>query len=131
MLLEEIAKLMPCICYSETPLAEVSSGVELRDPQQAFRHLTAASPILHQIGNNRDHAFVLDALRCFGGVTSLHDLSLLYVHELGAANLADLYGQMQQPARALGSSFAWFWLLAGLLFVAFFLLFVLVGLVLS
>jgi glycosyltransferase involved in cell wall biosynthesis len=131
MLLEEIAKLMPCICYSETPLAEAPAGVELRDPQQAFRHLTAASPILHQIGNNRDHVFVLDALRCFGGVTSLHDLSLLYVHELGAANLADLYGQMQQPARALGSTYARHWKQAGLKTAANYLLFDMVGQVLS
>jgi glycosyltransferase involved in cell wall biosynthesis len=131
MLLGEISKIMPCICYTETPLAEVSSGIELRDPQQAFRHLSASSPILHQIGNNRDHVFVLDALRCFGGVTSLHDLSLLYVNELGAANRASIYGQMQQPAGKLGSTYARHWKQAGLKTAANYVLFDMVGQVLS
>lgn len=131
MLLQEIARLMPCICYCENSLAEAPASVEVRDPTQAFRHLTDQSLILHQIGNNRDHVFVLDALRSFGGVTSLHDLSLLYVHELGTSNLAELYGRMQSPARMLGTTYARHWKEAGVKTAANYILFDMVGEVLS
>ena len=131
MLLQEIARLIPCVCYCENSLAETPASVEVRDPAQAFRHLTEQSPILHQIGNNRDHVFVLDALRSFGGVTSLHDLSLLHVHELGTPNLADLYGRMQSPARVLGKTYARHWKEAGVKTAANYILFDMVGEVLS
>ena len=131
MLLQEIAKLTPCICYCEDPLAEIPMGVEVRDPLQAFRYLTAHSPILYQIGNNRGHIFALNALRHFGGVTSLHDLSLLYVNELGTPKLADLYGRMQSPARALGATYARHWKEAGVKTAANYILFDMLGEVLS
>jgi glycosyltransferase involved in cell wall biosynthesis len=131
MLLHEAVKLTPCVCYCENPLAGAPEGVEVRDPSQAFRHLTDQSPILHQIGNNRDHVFTLDALRHFGGVTSLHDLSLLYLHELGSSRLADLCGRMQAPAPAMGAIYARHWKEAGIKTAANYVLFDMAAEVLS
>ncbi|WP_342362798.1 glycosyltransferase family 4 protein [Terrarubrum flagellatum] len=131
MLLREIARMTPCVCYSEDPLAETPPGVEARDPMQAFRHLTPRSQILHQIGNNSGHVFALDALRRFGGVTSLHDLSLLYVHELGTTRMADLFGRMRGPAQALGDIYAKHWRDSGVKTAANYVLFDMVGEILS
>ena len=131
MLLREVANLVPCVCYNEDPLAEVPPGVDVRDPLQAFRHLTPQSPILHQIGNNQGHVFVLDALRRFGGVTDLHDLSLLYLHELSTPKLVELYGRMQWPTRVLGEIYGRHWKVAGLKTAANYILFDMVGEVLS
>lgn len=131
MLLGEIARSTPCVCYCEDPLAQTPEGVEARDPAQAFRHLTPQSPILHQIGNNRGHVFALDALRRFGGVTSLHDLSLLYVHELGSAKMADLFGRMRLSTPALSDIYARHWRDAGVKTAANYILFDMAGEILS
>lgn len=131
MLLGEMARLTPCVCYCEDPLADAPDGVEVRDPVQAFRHLGAGSRILHQIGNNEGHVFALDALRRHGGVASLHDLSLLYVYELGTPRREVLFGHMQAPSRALGETYARHWKEAGLKTSANYVLFDMVGEVLS
>lgn len=131
MLLTEIARTTPCVCYCEDPLAETPAGVEVRDPAQAFRHLTPRSSILHQIGNNRGHVFALEALRRFGGVASLHDLSLLYVHELSAARMTDIFGRMRSPARALGDVYARHWRDGGLKTAANYILFDMLGEILA
>ncbi|MBN9062953.1 MAG: glycosyltransferase family 4 protein [Rhizobiales bacterium] len=109
MLLREIARHTPCACYCEDALAEAPPDVEVRDPVQAFRHLGPHSRILHHVGNNRGHVFVLNALRRFGGVTSLHDLSLLYVNELDAAKPDALFGRMKTSSPALGDVYARHW----------------------
>jgi glycosyltransferase involved in cell wall biosynthesis len=131
ILLAEIARHRPCACYSEDPEALAPPEVEVRDPLQAFRHLAAASPILHQIGNNGGHVFVLNALRQFGGVSSLHDLSLLYVNELGTPRLTTLLGRMLSPSRSLGLAYARHWKSEGLKTAANYILFDMVGEILS
>lgn len=131
MLLREMARLIPCRVYCEEPLAEAPDGVEVGDPLQAFRQISAKSSILHQIGNNPGHVFVLDALRRFGGVATLHDLSLLYVHEISAQRMVDIFGRMQNPAPSLGATFARHWKHHGIKTAANYVLFDMVGDVLS
>ena len=46
--------------------------VRVRDEALAFRHLHGADRILHQIGNNPDHISVVQGLRDWGGVVTLH-----------------------------------------------------------
>lgn len=131
MLVHEVAKLVPCHCYAEEVSGEVLASVEVRDPLQAYRYLGPRSQILHQIGNNRGHVFVLDALRRFGGVSTLHDLSLLYLHELAFPRLADIYGRMQSPAAKLGDTFARHWKDESLKTAANYILFDMTGEVIS
>lgn len=131
MLLAEVARLMPCRVYCEEPLAEAPDGVEVGDPLQAFRRISPRSRVLHQIGNNPGHVFVLDALRRFGGVSTLHDLSLLYVHEISARRMIDVFGRMQNPAPRLGETFARHWKRYGIKTAANYVLFDMVGDVLS
>jgi glycosyltransferase involved in cell wall biosynthesis len=127
MLLAEMAGLVPCACYCEEPRAVVPSGVELRDPRQSFRHIGPDAPILHQIGNNAGHVFVLEALRRHGGVVSLHDLSLLYLYELASPRLETILRNMQNPARELGELYARHWKEASVKTAANYVLFDMAG----
>lgn len=131
MLLAEMVRIVPCACYSQEPLPELPEGVESRDPAQSFRHLGPQSPVLHQIGNNGGHIFVLEALRRHGGVVSLHDLSLLYLYELASPRLESILHHMQNPARELGDLYARHWKEHGVKTAANYILFDMVGEVLK
>ncbi len=109
ILLDEICGQVPSICYCDDAHAITPPGVEVRDPLQAYRHLSAQSRILHQIGNNGGHVFVLEALRRHGGVVSLHDLSLLYLYELASPSLQEVLAHMPGPTGQLGETFARHW----------------------
>ncbi|AMJ61158.1 glycosyltransferase family 4 protein [Bosea sp. PAMC 26642] len=131
MLLEEMVRIVPCACYSQEPLPDLPDGVELRDPRQSFRHFGPQSAVLHQIGNNGGHIFVLEALRRHGGVVSLHDLSLLYLYELASPRLESILRHMQNPARELGETYARHWKEDGVKTAANYILFDMVGEVLK
>jgi len=123
MLLAEMVKLAPCTCYCEDALAETPEGVEVRDPVQAFRHLRPDDLILNQIGNNRGHVFVLEALRRHGGVVSLHDLSLLYLYELATPRTEELFAHLLARGDTLTEIFSRQWKEAGLKTLANYTLF--------
>jgi len=108
-LLQAIAPLHASHVYCHDLAIGLPAGVELRDPAQAFRHLGASSPILHQIGNNGGHVFALEALRAYGGVVSLHDLSLLYLYELASPRLEEILGRMTGPTGKMGQAYARHW----------------------
>lgn len=131
ILLAEMAKSRACTVFCEDLATGLPKGVDIADPAQAFRHLAPDSPILHQIGNNGGHVFVLKALRQFGGVVSLHDLSLLYLYELASPRVEDVLGHIRRTTGALGSAYVRHWEENGIKTAANYVLFDLVGEILS
>ena len=109
ILLGELASLRPCVVYCDDVLASAPAGIEVRDEAQAFRYLDRDTPVLHQLGNNGGHVFVLEALRRHRGLVSLHDLSLLYLYELSTPRLEPLLAGMQSQDCALGTVFGRQW----------------------
>jgi glycosyltransferase involved in cell wall biosynthesis len=131
ILLSEIAKTRACTVYCENAASGLPANVETADPAQAFRHLKPGTPILHQIGNNGGHVFVLEALRRYGGVVSLHDLSLLYLYELATPRMEAIFGRMRCASGDLGETYARHWRDSGTKTAANYILFDMVGEVLS
>ncbi|MFC3125999.1 hypothetical protein ACFOD4_13095, partial [Pseudoroseomonas globiformis] len=82
ILLDEIRRHYDIDAYCDDPGALVPEGVMVRDQRQAFRRIGPESRVLHQIGNNGGHVFVLRALRQFPGLTTIHDIGLFYLYEL-------------------------------------------------
>ena len=109
ILLGELGNLRPCVVYCDDVLASPPAGTEVRDEAQAFRYLDRSTPILHQLGNNGGHVFVLEALRRYRGLVSLHDLSLLYLYELSTPRLEPLLAGIQSQDPALGAVFGRQW----------------------
>lgn len=131
ILLGELANLRPCVVYCDDVLASAPAGVEVRDEAQAFRYLDRDTPVLHQLGNNGGHVFVLEALRRHRGLVSLHDLSLLYLYELSTPRLEPLLAGMQSQDWALGTVFGRQWKDHRLKTAANYVLFDMVGEVLA
>ncbi len=131
MLLEELRQIRSCVVYCDDVLATAPAGIEIRDQAQAFRFLSPDSPILHQIGNNGGHVFVLEALRRHAGVVSLHDLCLLYLYELCSPRLESIMAGMLSQNSALGDVFGRQWKESRLKTQANYVLFDMVGEVLS
>lgn len=69
--------------------------VPVLDAALAALRLGPGDRVLHQLGNNRQHGFVLRALRHCPGVVTLHDPGLLHLHEVAG-----------EPAHALLAAMA-------------------------
>lgn len=80
MLLGALAEHYDCAAACDDWLAEAPPGVTVLDPSLAHRR-AAGGRVLHQVGNNPGHGFVLEALRRVPGVTTLHDPGLLHLHQ--------------------------------------------------
>jgi glycosyltransferase involved in cell wall biosynthesis len=80
MLLGALAEHYECEAACEDWLAEAPPGVAVVDPALAHRR-AAEGRVLHQLGNNPGHGFVLQALRRCPGVTTLHDPGLLHLRQ--------------------------------------------------
>lgn len=107
-LLQPLSNLFNCAVYTD-PLAIAPDGVLVRDPLQSFRYLGEKSNILHQIGNNPGHAFVLRALREWGGVTTLHDMNLHYLYEVMGTTKIDMLRGMMATSPRMGAAYAKHW----------------------
>ena len=79
ILLGGLAAHYECRVACEDWLGQAPTGVPVLDP--ALAHRGAGPRVLHQIGNNPGHGFVLRGLRGMPGVTTLHDPGLLHLHE--------------------------------------------------
>ena len=64
---------------------------------------TAGGRVLHQLGNNPGHGFVLQALRRVPGVTTLHDPGLLHLRQATGATQADLRAGLRDVPRAFAA----------------------------
>ena len=95
-----------CTIACEDWLAEAPPGVPVVDPALAHRLPEAVGRILHQIGNNPDHGFVLRALRHLPGVTTLHDPGLLHLHESTGESPATILASMRHAAPRLAMAYA-------------------------
>ena len=85
MLLGALSGHYDCEAACADWLAEAPPGVALVDPALAHRGVADDGRVLHQLGNNPGHGFVLEALRRVPGVTTLHDPGLLHLRQtLGA-----------------------------------------------
>ena len=108
-LLSALKENLPCEAYVARPDGVAPSGVKVREARQAFRHMRHGRAILHQIGNNPGHVFVLEALRTWGGVTTLHDQNLHYLYEVANSSRAVLTRNMQATAAGIGAVYAHDW----------------------
>lgn len=98
MLLGALSDHYECEAACEDWLAEAPPGVAVVDPALAHRSAGEGGRVLHQLGNNPGHGFVLDALRRVPGVTTLHDPGLLYLRQTaGAPREALLAGLRDAP----------------------------------
>jgi glycosyltransferase involved in cell wall biosynthesis len=84
--------------------AEVPAGVSLIDPAQAFRVVDRTTACLHQIGNNEHHVTVVKSLEQFSGTVVLHDLKLLYLHQLMGLPSGDLMDRLLDSNPTLARS---------------------------
>lgn len=108
-LLNALSVHFDCAAFVGEPFARTHQSVPIREAEQAFRYLGPSSRILHQIGNNPGHVFVLDALRAWGGVTTLHDQNLHYLYEVAGASRAEMSRRMAATSAGLGGVFARHW----------------------
>ena len=98
------------VVLCDDPFALAPAGVPVMDPKQAFRLPRAQTCFVHQLGNNPDHAFVLHAALANPGIVVLHDLKLLYLHELLGLSRDEMLSAMARSnpyvARARAVPFA-------------------------
>ncbi|WP_149535535.1 glycosyltransferase [Siccirubricoccus phaeus] len=131
-LLAGLARHYDCVTACEDWLAEAPEKVAVTDAALAHRGLGPGDRVLHQLGNNAGHGFVLRALRRLPGVVTLHDLGLLHLHEVtGEGEAAILAGMAQGGLPGLAASFGRQWRDHGLAPRATHLLFDLAGEVLA
>lgn len=96
-LLGALAEHYACEAACEDWLADAPPGVAVVDP--ALAHRRAGARVLHQLGNNLGHGFVLRALRRVPGVATLHDPGLLHLRQTtGTPRDALLAGLRDVPA---------------------------------
>jgi len=107
-LLGALASEYDCAAACDDWLARAPEGVAVIDA--ALAHRGRGARVLHQVGNNPGHGFVLRALRQVPGVTTLHDPGLLYLYETsgqapgtiragmlaGLPGLAEVYGRQDR-----------------------------------
>ena len=98
-----------CSVFCADVFEEAPHHVRVRDEALAFRHLHGADRILHQIGNNLDHISVVQGLRDWGGVVTLHDQNLHYLYEMAGTDAFPFYSGMAATSRDLGAVFARHW----------------------
>ncbi|PWC26330.1 glycosyltransferase family 4 protein [Teichococcus aestuarii] len=101
--------LYDCTVFCDDPAALAPVGVAVRDQLQAFRAIGPHDRILHQIGNNGGHVFVLRALRQFPGVVTIHDIGLFYLYELETRGIDPMLAQMAFSAPRLASVYGRHW----------------------
>jgi glycosyltransferase involved in cell wall biosynthesis len=104
-LLAPLSTHFDCAAFVSDASARTHIDIPIREVEQAFRFLRPSSHILHQIGNNPGHVFVLDALRRWGGVTTLHDQNLHYLYEVAGASRSELSRRMTATSSNLGAVF--------------------------
>lgn len=131
MLLTPLQRHFSCIAYTDDVLGTAPPGVSLRDARQSIRRIGNDDRVLHQVGNNQGHIFVLDALRRHAGVVTLHDLNLLHLYELSSPNLEDILARMTGPSASLSELYARQWKRRGIKTAANYVLFDMLGEVLQ
>lgn len=92
ILLGGLAGHYDCRVACEDWLAQAPVGIPVVDP--ALAHRGAGPRVLHQIGNNPGHGFVLRGLRRNPGVTTLHDPGLLYLYQTAGEDVATIRAGM-------------------------------------
>ena len=105
-LLAALSAHFDCAAYVGELVAQTHPYIPIREAEQAFRYLTPSAHILHQIGNNPGHVFVLEALRRWGGISTLHDQNLHYLYEVAGAGKAELSRRMIAISSNLGAQYA-------------------------
>ncbi|GGC69641.1 mannosyltransferase [Siccirubricoccus deserti] len=86
-------------------LAQAPPGVAVVDPALAHRGFGAEGRVLHQLGNNAGHGFVLRALRMLPGVVTLHDPGLLHLHEVAGEGREAILAGMVSALPGLAERF--------------------------
>ncbi len=101
------AMLLPALARHYDCTAVVAQTEAQVPPGMALRQIAEAAPwparVLHQLGNNPFHSFVLPAMRQAPGVVTLHDPVLGFLHAAGGTAPAAVLAAMlrQAPRHAL------------------------------
>ncbi|MBV1798577.1 glycosyltransferase family 4 protein [Siccirubricoccus sp. G192] len=106
MLLGALSAEYDCAAACEDWLAEAPPGVPVLDAALAHRRIAPGGRVLHQLGNNPGHGFVLRALRLHPGVTTLHDPGLLHLHETSGESQATILSGMRAGPPILAATYA-------------------------
>lgn len=101
LLLGALSEHYDCAAACADWLAEAPPGIRVLDPALAHRHVAPGGRVLHQLGNNPGHGFVLRALRRHSGVVTLHDPGLLHLHETAGEGVAAILAGMADAHPAL------------------------------
>jgi glycosyltransferase involved in cell wall biosynthesis len=104
-LLGGLAAHYDCVAACEDWLARAPDGVAVVDAALAHRGLGAEARVLHQLGNNAGHGFVLRALRRLPGVVTLHDPGLLHLHEVTGEGREAILAGMASALPGLAEGF--------------------------
>ncbi|MCB4823654.1 glycosyltransferase [Roseicella aerolata] len=92
VLLGSLAAHYDCRAACDDWLGRAPDGIPVVDA--ALAHRDAGPRVLHQIGNNPGHGFVLRAMRRVPGVVTLHDPGLLYLYETAGEDAASIRAGM-------------------------------------
>lgn len=103
-LLDALGAHYACRAACDDWLARAPAGVPVVDA--ALAHRDAGRRVLHQIGNNPGHAFVLRALRRVPGVATLHDPGLLHLHETAGEDAGAIRAGMAASLPGLAEVYA-------------------------
>ena len=107
ILLGGLAAHYDCRVACDDWLGQAPPGIPVIDP--ALAHRGAGPRVLHQIGNNPGHGFVLRGLRGMPGVTTLHDPGLLHLHETTGEPAAVIRAGMAAALPGLAAVHRWRW----------------------
>jgi glycosyltransferase involved in cell wall biosynthesis len=109
ILLNSLQEHYDCSVLCDDIGATAPAGIPVLDQAQAFRHVQPGDRVLHQIGNNQGHVFVLRALRQFPGVTTIHDIGLFYLYEMETGSLNGMLAQMEHSSPRLAATYGRQW----------------------
>lgn len=90
----ELHKRLDIIVVSENPFTPLKNITSVCDPAQTWRYMGADDIPMYQIGNNSDHVEILKQALRVPGLVILHDLKLLYLHELSGRSRDELRSLM-------------------------------------
>lgn len=103
LLLGALAPFYGVVAVTDAEAVPPPHGVRIGVDEADRRLAAVPARVLHQIGNNPGHSFVLRALRRHPGVVTLHDPGLGWLYETSGESLATRIAAMAAAPAGLGA----------------------------